>query len=237
VNAFVAAFNKENGEEVWRKEYAEQKSEKIEDYRGSWSTPVFYKEGERTLMLLTLPKWLWSVDPKTGEEVWWCDAGQRGELYYTSPLVAGEIVVAMCGYGGPAMAVKMGGQGDVTETHQLWRHQSNPQRVGSGVVANDHVFILNETAVAWCLDPKTGEKKWEERLGTEKSWCSTAHVAGRLYTTNEGGTTFVWEPSTAGLKILAENKLGELTRASPAFSDGQIFIRTHQALYCIEEKK
>lgn len=237
LNAFVAAFNKENGDEEWRKEYPEQKSGKIEDYRGSWSTPVLYKEGERTLMLLTLPKRLWSVDPKTGEEVWWCEGGQRSELYYTSPLVAGDIVIAMCGYGGPAMAVKTGGQGDVTETHQLWRHQSNPQRVGSGVVVNDHVFILNEPGIAWCLDPKTGEKKWEEREGGGNSWCSMVHAAGRLYITNTAGTTAVWEPSTEKLTVLAENKLGEMTPASPAFSDGQIFIRTHQALFCIEEKK
>jgi outer membrane protein assembly factor BamB len=237
VNSFVVAFDKTSGDEVWRKEYPEQKSAKIEDYRGSWSTPIFYQEGERTLMLLTLPMRLWSIDPKTGEEVWWCDAGKRGELYYTSPILAGDVAIAMCGYGGPAMGVKIGGQGDVTETNQLWRHPGNPQRVGSGVVVNDHVYILNETGVAWCLDPKTGEKKWEERLGGAKSWCSTAHVAGRLYTSNEDGVTLVWEPSTEGLKVLAENKLGELTRASPAYSDGQIFIRTYEALYCIEEKK
>jgi outer membrane protein assembly factor BamB len=236
-NAFVAAFDKTTGDEVWRKEYPEQKSEKIGDYRGSWSTPIFYKEGDRTLMLLTLPKRLWSIDPKTGEEVWWCDGGARSELFYTSPIIAGDIAVAMCGYGGAAFAVRTGGQGDVTETHQVWRHPGNPQRVGSGVVVDDLIYILNEPGIAWCLDPKTGEKKWEQRVDGAKSWCSTTHVAGRLYTGTEAGTTIVWEPTTEGWKVLAENKLGELTRASPAYSDGQIFIRTYQALYCIEESK
>jgi len=63
------------------------------------------------------------------------------------------------------------------------------------------------------------------------------HAAGRLYISNEAGTTFVLEPTTEKCKVLAENKLGELTRASPAFSNGQIFIRTHKALYCIEGKQ
>jgi len=52
----------------------------------------------------------------------------------------------------------------------------------------------------------------------------------------EAGTTYVLEPTPAECKILAENKLGELTRASPAFSNGQIFIRTHEHLYCVEGK-
>jgi hypothetical protein len=60
------------------------------------------------------------------------------------------------------------------------------------------------------------------------------HAAGRIYITNKDGTTYVLEPNPAALNILAENKLGEHTEASPAFSNGQIFIRTHQSLYCIE---
>ena len=63
------------------------------------------------------------------------------------------------------------------------------------------------------------------------------HVAGRLYVGNTAGTTFVLEPNPKECKILAENKLGETTRASAAFSNGQIFIRTHQNLYCIEAKQ
>ena len=61
------------------------------------------------------------------------------------------------------------------------------------------------------------------------------HAAGRLYISNEAGTTFVLEANPREFKLLAENKLGELTRASPAFSNGEIFIRTHAALYCIAD--
>lgn len=235
LNSFVAAFDKQSGDEIWRKTYPLQQSEKAEDYRGSWSTPVFYQERDRTLMLLSLPERLWAVDPKTGEEVWWCEGPSK--LFYTSPLVGDGLVVAMCGFGGPAIAVKTGGQGDVTETHRLWIHPKNPQRVGSGVIVDQHLFILNEPGIAWCLDPVTGDKLWEERIDGASSWSSMAHVAGRLYISSMSGTTFVLEPNAEGLKILAENKLGEMTRASPAYSDGQIFIRTYEALYCVEEAK
>ena len=106
----------------------------------------------------------------------------------------------------------------------------------AGVIVDHHIFILNELFIASCFDVRTGEKKWEQRLGTDKSWCSMVHAAGRLYISNEAGTTYVLEPTTQECKVLAENKLGELTRASPAFSNGEIFIRTHRALYCIESK-
>jgi outer membrane protein assembly factor BamB len=142
-------------------------------------------------------------------------------------------VIAMCGYTGPAFAVKGGGHGDQTEK-TLWTHPKNPQRVGSGVVVDGKVYILNEPGIAWCLDAATGEKEWEQRLPGGVSWSSMNHVAGRLYVGNTAGTTFVLEPNPKECKVLAENKLGETMRASPAYSSGQIFIRTYQNLYCIE---
>jgi outer membrane protein assembly factor BamB len=233
LNAFVVALDKKSGNEVWRKEYPGMKSSELGEFRGSWSTPVVHKFGERTLLLLSLPEKLRAVDPRTGEDVWTCDGASK--LVYTSPLVAGDVVVTMCGYGGPAFAVKGTGEGDVT-AQRLWIHPRNPQRVGSGVVVGDLVYILNEPGQAWCLDTKTGEKKWEERLGGGNSWSSMTHADGRIYIANTAGTTFVLEPSSEECKIVSENPLGELTRGSHAFSDGQIFLRTYQALYCIEQK-
>jgi outer membrane protein assembly factor BamB len=237
LNAFVVALDKDSGKEIWRREFPGQKSVKIDEYKGSWSTPVVYRENGRDVLLLSLPTRLWAVDPRTGDDIWSC--GGMGPLSYTSPVIAGDVIVAMSGYGGPAFAVTSGGSGDVTESRRLWIHDQPkpPQRVGSGVVVDGFLYILNEPGAAWCLDPKTGEKKWQQpRLSPTRSWCSMVHAAGRLYISNEAGTTFVLEPTTEECKVLAENKLGELTRASPAFSNGQIFIRTHRALYCVEEE-
>ncbi|MEX2173881.1 MAG: PQQ-binding-like beta-propeller repeat protein [Pirellulaceae bacterium] len=234
LNAFVAAFDKQTGEEVWRREFPGQKSAKIDEFRGSWSTPVVATIGNRALLLLSLPQTLRALEAQTGADIWSC-AG-LSDLVYTSPLVAGDIVIAMGGYGGAALAVPATGEGDVT-ARRLWHHErKNPQRVGSGVVVKDHLYILNEPGQAWCLDVKTGERAWEERLPGGNSWSSMSHVAGRLYISNTAGTTFVLEPNPAECKIIAENKLDELTRGSHAFAGGEIFVRTYQHLYCIEGK-
>jgi outer membrane protein assembly factor BamB len=235
LNAYVVAFNKTTGKEVWRKDYPDMKSEKIEEFRGSWSTPVLLREGDQTRILLTLPSRVFAVKPESGEEVW--SSGGLSKLVYTSPLIAGDTVIAMCGYGGPAIAVRAGGEGDVTETHRLWEHKGNPQRVGSGIVVGEHIFILNEPGIAWCLVAKTGEKLWEKRLGSKSSWSSMCFSAGKLYATNMDGHTFVMEPDSTECKIVQENEIGELTRASLAFSGPLVFQRTYKHLYCFEQKQ
>ena len=236
LNAAVIALKSSDGKEVWRKEYGAIRSEKVEEYRGSWSTPILFKEGDQVLMLLSLPEKLYVVNPHTGEEVWSC-AG-LSKLVYTSPLVGKDAVVAMCGYGGPAMSVRRGGKGDVTATHRLWlTDKPNPQRIGSGIILGDFVYIVNENGVAWCLDVNSGEKKWEQRLGSANTWSSICQADGRLYIANFNGDTFVLEADPSGCKILAENKIGEETKGSLAFSNGQVFLRTHKNLYCFEAKK
>lgn len=234
LNVGIIAFDKRSGDELWRKVFPQMKSEKLEEYRGSWSTPVIYHDGQRDVMLLSLPERLYAVDPASGSELWSCAGPSK--LFYTSPLIAGDVIVAMCGFHGPAMAVRGGGSGDVTETHRLWVHQQrNPQRVGSGVVVEGKVYILNEDGVAWCLDATSGEIHWKHRLGGN-AWSSAVAIAGRVYFTNTNGVTYVIEPSAKECKVLATNSLdGKVMRASPAFADGRAYLRSYEKLYCISE--
>ena len=233
-NAYVVALNKQTGQQVWRRDVPSMVSEKVEEYRGSWSTPVVHGAGKAARLFLSLPEVLLAVDPRTGDDIWSCSGMTK--LVYTSPLVNDRYVVAMCGYHGNALAVRRGGRGDVTDTHRLWLHSERkqiPQRVGSGVIVGDQIYILNEPGIAWCLDIQTGEKRWEKRLGGGRSWTSMVHAGDRLYVLNEAGTTFVLAVDPDQCRVLAENKLGETTRGSLAVSNGRVFVRTYQHLYCL----
>lgn len=233
LNVGLIALDKTSGEQVYRQTFPGMQSEKFDEFRGSWSTPVIYNDGARDVLLVALPEKLRALDPTTGEEIWSC--GGASKLYYTSPLVSKDVIVAMCGFHGPAMAVRGGGTGDVTDTHRLWLHDmKNPQRVGSGVVVDGHVYILNENGVAWCIEAESGKILWEERLGGT-TWPSAVYAAGRVYFTNVDGDVYVIDPSPEKCQLLATNKLGELTRASPAIANGQVFLRTYEHLYCIGE--
>ena len=135
------------------------------------------------------------------------------------------------------MAVRLDAKcrGDITKTHRLWRHRIQNQSIGSGVIVDGSLFSPGADGDLVCLDPATGETKWKQRMPRGKQWGSMVLAAGRLYMTNQMGSTIVFKPSAEKFELLATNPLGETCNATPAVSDGEIFIRTFGHLYCIAE--
>ena len=187
---------------------------------------------------MSWPQRLIAFEPKTGKELWSC-AGLN-ELVYTSPIHDKGIVVAMGGYGGKSLAVRTGGSGEVTASRRLWHHPKTKQRIGSGVIHEGHLYILNEDSLAHCYELESGKLVWDQRLtGAGKdntSWSSLVLAGDRLYLVNHSGDTFVLRASPK-FELLATNSIGEHTEGSLAASDGELFLRTHAALWCIAAKR
>ena len=244
--SFLLALDKKTGKEFWRvaepnADSGEKKPQQEKAvWTGSWSTPLVIKAGGRQELILTWPKRVVAFDPKTGRELWSC-AGIN-PLVYTSPLYepSKEIVVAMGGFNGMALAVKAGDSGDVTESRRLWHHPKTKQRIGSGVIHDGHIYILNDPGVAECFELETGKLIWEERLrgpaAKSDNWSSIVVADGKLYAINQGGDAFVLKASPT-FEVLATNSLAEATIASMAVSDGDLFVRTHKALWCFRESR
>jgi outer membrane protein assembly factor BamB len=236
---FLLAMDKKTGKDVWKvEEPGGKRGDKGEAWIGSWSTPVLLKRKERDELIVSWPGVVKAYAPKTGNLLWNCRGLAKDEgtdrLVYTSALVSPEAVVAMAGYGGPALAVKPGGSGDVTETRRLWRQPSAPQRIGSGVIAGEHVYILNEDGTAECMELATGKRVWKERVGAG-AWGSLVLASDRLYVTNLEGETLVLAAKPK-FEVIARNPLKERTRASIAVSDGDLFIRTYDHLWCVGKR-
>ena len=239
---FLIAVNKQTGARIWKVDepggsFGEEKPGEKPNWVGSWSTPIIADVNGREELIMTWPNRVAASDPKTGREIWTC----RGlnPLVYTSPLYADNIVVAMGGYMGMALAVKADGNGDVTGTHRLWHHPKTKQRIGSGVIHERHIYILNDPGVAECYELETGRLVWEERLmgkgPDNSSWSSLVRSGDRLYAINHSGDTFVFKAAPK-FELLATNSVGEPDNASIAVSDGDLFLRTHQALWRIGDK-
>ena len=244
--SFLLAVDAKTGKDVWRitepnadsgeKKPGQEKTVWI----GSWSTPLIVKAGARDELLMSWPNRLIAFEPRTGRELWSC----RGlnPLVYTSPLhdAASQAVVAMGGFSGMALAVMAGGAGDVTESRRLWHHPRTKQRIGSGVIHKGHIYIQNDPGVAECWELQTGKLVWEERLAGASpkgdSWSSMVLAGDRLYVINQGGDTFVLRASPK-FEIMATNSIGETTMASLAPSDGEIFIRTYQHLWSVNDSQ
>jgi outer membrane protein assembly factor BamB len=176
---------------------------------------------------------LYGFDPASGKELWRCQG--LSSYCYTSPLFGNGVAVQMCGFGGSAIGVKLGGTGDIT-VDRLWEHPKNTQRVGSGMIVGEHAYIVDENGVPKCYELTTGEEVWkvEKRPGGGTTWGSMVHAEGRLYVLMRNSETLVFAAKPE-YEVLATNTLGrgEQTNSSLAISDGDIFIRTFQSLWCI----
>ena len=239
---FLVALDKKTGTRVWRHdEPGADSGVKKEGERGrwvgSWATPIVVEVKGKDQLLMSYPGRVAAFDPLVGKELWTC----RGlnPLVYTSPLYEDEIVVAMGGYRGTALATRVGERGDVTSTHRLWTRPKEHQRIGSGVIHNGHVYILNEQGVAQCIGLRSGKVMWEERLRGKGarggSWSSMVLADGRLYAINQSADTFVLRAAPK-FELLETNSLAETTQSSIAVSDGDLFIRTYNHLWCIGTK-
>jgi outer membrane protein assembly factor BamB len=236
---FLAALDKTTGKKIWQHDEPGGKSGiGSKDWLGSWTTPIIARVRDRDELILGVSKKLKGFDPKTGKELWSCDG--LGDLVYTSPAISADgIVVALSGYGGPALACQAGGNGDVTPSHRLWHHaKGNPQRIGSPVILGDYCYLVSETGLAHCFHVKTGKDLWKERVADDKTWSTLLYADGKFYLTDFNANTFILDASPT-FKQLARNSLGkdEQTKSTPAISDGEIFLRTFRHLYCISAKK
>jgi outer membrane protein assembly factor BamB len=233
---FLIAVNKKDGEDRWKVEEPGGKEGKDgEAWIGSWSTPLISTINGREELIQCWPGVVKAYDPEKGALLWSCKGLEKEKandrLIYTAPLVTSEVIVAMAGFGGPALALKPGVKGDVTGTNRLWRHPVNPQRVGSGVLIGEHVFMINEPRTAQCIEWKTGRVVWNERL-CGSVWGSFVYADGRLYITSLDGETVILAP-TAKFDVIARNNLNERTLSSLAIADHRLYIRTYKYLWCI----
>jgi outer membrane protein assembly factor BamB len=235
---FITALDKRTGKTIWEKKEPGINSPVF----GSWSTPVVITVGGRDELIMPLPGdrvggdgEFKAYDPMTGDELWRCVG--LGTEVYAMPVVsaARDLIIGISGHNGPTMAVRPGGRGDVTESHRLWHTTSNPQRIGSGVLHDGHLYLADADGFAECLDARNGERVWKERLAG-KLWGSMLLADGRLHVSNLEGQTFVLAASPK-FELIAKNDIGEPTYSALAVSNGELFLRTYENLYCIAKHK
>lgn len=233
---FLIALDKRTGKTVWKSDETSIDSPIF----GCWSTPIIVTANGRDEMVLPLPGdkvggpgMFKAYDPNTGTALWTCSG--LGNEIYAMPTVneKRDLIVGISGHNGPLLAVKPGGKGEVMPA---WRQAGkNPQRVGSGVFHEGKLFIADAPGFVECIDPKSGEPLWKERL-EGNLWGSMLLADGKLYVSSLEGDTYVLAAGPK-YKLLAHNKLGEPLYAAPAVSNGEIFLRTYQNLYCISHNK
>jgi outer membrane protein assembly factor BamB len=245
--AQLVALDKKTGRTIWKYDEPEiDVGKRTDGFRGqepgiicTYSTPIIVKAAGRDELLMSFPRYLRAFDPKTGRELWHCDG--LNPLIYTSPIHDDGIAVAMGGFFGNTIAVKTGGAGDVTATRRLWQSERTKAGIGSGVIHDGHIYTVNASGIADCIELKTGKVVWSERAkgpGPKgDSWSSMVLSGDRLYILNQSGDCVVFKASPK-FELIGANSIGnEMCNASLAVSDGELFVRTHKNLWCIAETK
>ena len=174
-----------------------------------------------------------AFDPDTGERIW--TSVNIGEGVVPSPVIHGDLIYTASGWGGreSTKAFRLGGRGALGESNLVWEERKGMPRVPSFVFANDHLFWVNDGGVAMCLDGRNGEIQWQERIGGNHS-ASPVAAGGRIYFLADDASTTVIEAGP-DFKVLARNPLEGNVQASPAISQGNLFIRTEHRLYRVGE--
>ena len=219
------SFNAKTGEQMWRTEAG--------SLSRSYSTPLVAKnsKGDDEL-IVSVTNELWGLNPLSGKLRWY--AGTRVDTSACPrPVVKDGIVYVIGGRSGGRTAVRMGGKSDVTSTHVLWSSTGGAY-VPSPVLYNGHLYWVNDSGVANCVDAKTGKEVGRRRLGG-KFYASMVLIKDKLYAVSRFTGTHVME-ATPAMTEIAHNKLDDDSdfSSSPAVSDGQLILRSNRNLICIQ---
>ena len=205
---------------------------------GTFSTPLIVTANGRDEVVLPVVNKLRAFAPADGRELWSADG--LSPLVYGSPTFAEGSLVAYAGFFGSVIYLKPGGAGDVTSKRLFYDRKMRKHTIGSPIVKDRHVYLCVTDGFVHCYERATGKLLWEERLpatgANGQIWGSAVRAGDRLYVVNQSGDTFVLRAAPK-FEIIATNPLGELSNSTPALSDGEIFLRTYAALYCIAEPK
>jgi len=224
--SFVVALDKATGREAWRA----PRANKIRSY----VTPLIREAAGRTQMVFSGSLHVASLDPRTGKTHWTVDG--PAEQFVASPVFDGEKFFIAGGF--PThhvLGIRPGGAGNVTDTHVAWHATSAKCYVPSPVLANGYLVVADDRGTANCFVAATGERLWQERLGSHFSG-SLVTAGGLVYLTADDGTTKVIRPGPQ-LEVVAENSLGEHIYSSPAIADGRIYFRGEKQLICVGTAK
>ena len=239
---FVVALDKNTGKTVWQTKRSidfqdldqNGKPAAEGDLRKAFSTPHVARINGRWEMISLGAKAAYSYDPMTGKELWRVE--ERGQhSASTRPIVTDDLIFFPTGFSaGQLYAVRTGGKGLLTDSHVAWKVKRGVPNKPSLLLVDGLIYMIGDTGIASCLDAKTGEQVWQQRIGGEYS-SSPVYADGRLWFFAEDGKTTVLKPGRV-FEQVAENRLDDGFLASPAIAGKAFYLRTRTHLYRIEEK-
>lgn len=231
--SYVLKIDNKTGKTLWR---VERPSPAIRESPDSYTTPMIVTTASNSRELVVAGgDVLTGHNLDTGKELWrgggFNPDNNPFQRIIASPVVRGDIVYAPTRVR-PLIAYRAGGRGDVTKTHQVFQFMNGPD-VPTPVVDDNYLYSINDRGIVYCVDRKTGKEIYGgQRIRPGTYSASPVLADGKLYITSEEGVVTVLKAGPQ-FEVLSEIDMDEYTLSSFAVSNGNLYLRTAAALYCI----
>ncbi len=234
---YVVAIDAATGKNIWTHE---RRTDATVENKHSYASPTICRDGEHEYLITHGGDYVIGHSLDDGSEIWRCGGmNPQGQSYnrflrfVASPTYVDGKIIVPSAKSGPVLCLKTDLSGDVTDDKNAfhWVLDRGTPDVATPVYHNGLVFLARENGAMLCLDAKTGEQVYMERMFADRHRSTPVVADGKVFVAGRDGTILVLTADRQGT-VLAENELDEETLASPAIADGRIYIRTFEALYC-----
>ena len=220
--AAIVAYDKRTGKEAWRTR---------RDVQITWSTPVLVEAAGRTELVTNAAEFVIAYDPATGKELWRAKGVDSNAIH--TPLVGHGLVIVTAGY--PVKKVIALRPGAVAGDRRVaWEYAKGTGYVLSNILYGGYLYLLTDNGIVTCLDPATGQVRYEGgRVPVPSRFMgSPVAFAGFVALTSQDGDTFMLKAGPTH-EIVRTNSVGEPVMSSPAIANGRIYIRGQKHLFAI----
>ncbi len=232
---YVIALDKSNGKQIWKTARPPELYKDVKPvYRKDYGTPIVIQADGKDQLISPGAQVCMAFDPLTGGEIW--RVIYRHDSTISRPVTGDGLVFLNTGWaadGREIWGVRLGGQGDITASHVVWKDDDKAPGESSPVFVDGRLYWIEDNGFLKCVEAKSGKLLWNEKL-SGKFGASPVYANGRIYFCNKKGETTVIKPGPVFEKI-AGNELDDQIWASPAFVGTSIIIRTKSFLYRISK--
>lgn len=232
-DSFIAGFSLEDGSKVWSTP---------RDEIPSWSSPVIWRNAKRTEIVTNAAQYARGYDPKTGAELW--RLAKKSEVTVPAPVVGKDLVYVSSGNRPiqPIIAIRPGATGDIslktneeTNAFVAWSKMRGGPYMPTPILYGKEFYTCSNSGVLACYDAATGRENYKERIGGTSYTASPVASDGRLYFISEQGEVRVVKAGPT-FELLAVNELEDYVLATPAISNGSLFVRSQHYLWSLGKK-
>jgi outer membrane protein assembly factor BamB len=234
-DSFIAAFNVENGEKVWST---------ARDEIPSWSSPVIWRNAQRVELVTNAAQYARGYDPKTGAELW--RLAKKSEVTIPTPVCGKDLLFITSGNRPiqPIFAIRPGASGDISlndqqegNSHIAWSKMRGGPYMPTPILYGPHFYTCSNSGILACYEAETGKEVYKERIssGGDSYTASPVAADGRLYFASEQGQIRIVRAGPV-FELLAVNGLDDYVMATPAISNGTLFVRSQHFLTALGKK-